>query len=351
MKRHFISVSILLTAAMLVAAAPASATPSAALAAVSSVEFVNWVTGPNSPNRTDENWDVHGTDLGVMFEYNDSVLVAFGDTFGCCGNGNGVFGENWRSNALAWSSDNDLSTGMRLDGMVTDASGDAVHILNREPGDYTIIPTAGIEVDGQIYLHYMAVRQWGQPGEWTLNRSGWAYADSPDGVWEQPASATWQGDSAFGQAALVKRDDFLYVFGIPGGRFGGVSLARVPEDQILDMSAYRYWDGAGWNPDMSRAAEVASSPVGELSVAWNDHLQSWIMTYLNEQMAAIVIRTAPDLVGPWSDPMPVVSGTDYPALYGAYLHPWASSGDTIYFTMSQWGQYNVELMRVRLLRP
>lgn len=57
------------------------------------------------------------------------------------------------------------------------------------------------------------------------------------------------------------------------------------------------------------------------------------MTYLDETRRAIVIRDAPELTGPWSDPLEVVSGSDYPALYGAYLHPWASDGEVIYFNM------------------
>ena len=31
-------------------------------------------------------------------------------------------------------------------------------------------------------------------------------------------------------------------------------------------------------------------------------------------------------------------------------HPWASDGEVIYFNMSQWGPYNVRLMRARLVK-
>ena len=101
---------------------------------------------------------------------------------------------------------------------------------------------------------------------------------------------------------------------------------------------------------LEQAAEVASAPVGELSVAWNDYLGRWIMTYLDEVRRAIVLREAPELTGPWSVPIEVVSANDYPSLYGAYLHPWGSDGEIIYFNMSQWGPYNVMLMRVRLVK-
>ena len=76
------------------------------------------------------------------------------------------------------------------------------------------------------------------------------------------------------------------------------------------------------------------------------------MTYLDESKAAIVIREAPALWGPWSAPQVLVSGSRFPGLYGAYLHPWCveQGGEIIYFTMSQWGPYSVFLMRARLAR-
>jgi hypothetical protein len=158
------------------------------------------------------------------------------------------------------------------------------------------------------------------------------------------------GDTQFGQAALVERDGYLYVFGIHGGRFGGVALARAPVNDVLTMAAYQYWAGKAWSADLSAAAEVASAPVGELSAAWNDYLGRWIMIYLDEPRRAIVIREAGELTGPWSEPVVVVSAAIYPSLYGSFLHPWASSGDVIYFNMSQWGPYNVRLMRARLVK-
>jgi hypothetical protein len=61
-----------------------------------------------------------------------------------------------------------------------------------------------------------------------------------------------------------------------------------------------------------------------------------------------VLRRAPHLTGPWSDPLPIVSDADYPGLYGGYLHPWAMDGPDVYFTMSQWVPYRVMLMRATL---
>ena len=328
-----------------------SAQDSTVLSGVGDVEFVAWVTGPDSSNQTDTHYDVDGTDLGSMFAQDDTLYIALGDTFGCCRPaGGGAGGENWRSNVLAYTTDRDLEDGITFDGMITAPNGDARQVLQKQPEDVTVIPTYGIAVGDRLYLHYMAVGHWGDPGEWTLNRSGWAYSDDKGQTWTQPEDAIWDGDTQFGQAALVEHEGYVYAFGIHGGRFGGVALARVPSDDVLDMSAYTYWDGSDWVSDLEAAAEIASAPVGELSVAWNSYLNRWIMTYLNEFRRAIVIREASELTGEWSEPLEVVSGDDYPSLYGAYLHPWASDGEVIYFNMSQWGPYNVRLMRARLIK-
>ncbi len=321
------------------------------LGAIDDVTFVGFVTGPESPNQTDVNYDVYGTDLGSMAVLGDTLYIAFGDTFGCCPPaGGGAGGDHWRNNVIAYTRDLDPSDSITFDGMLVDEDGNARQVVRKLRDDFTDIPTYAIAIGDRLYLHYMAVKEWGPPGQWTLNRSGWAYTDDSGATWEQPNDATWVGDTQFGQAALVLDGDWLYVYGIHGGRFGGAALARVPTGDVLDMDAYQYWDGSAWADTLADAAVIVPSPVGELSVAWNDYLGRWIMTYLDEYQRAIVIREAPELTGPWSESRVLVSGDDYPSLYGAYLHPLASSGDVIYFNMSQWGPYNVLLMRARLVR-
>jgi hypothetical protein len=74
------------------------------------------------------------------------------------------------------------------------------------------------------------------------------------------------------------------------------------------------------------------------------------MIHLSDRAGVILLRAAHRPEGPWSEGVPLVSGRDYPALYGGYLHPGALRGEHIYFTMSQWRPYNVFLMRARIDR-
>jgi hypothetical protein len=47
--------------------------------------------------------------------------------------------------------------------------------------------------------------------------------------------------------ALARSAGYVYMVGTPNGRFGNAYLARVPEQQVLDKKAWRYWDGRSWS--------------------------------------------------------------------------------------------------------
>ncbi len=87
--------------------------------------------------------------------------------------------------------------------------------------------------------------------------------------------------------------------------------------------------------------------MAELSVVSNPYLQRWLMMYLNENAACIEARLAEQPSEPWSQPTRLVCSNDYPALYGAFMHPryFEDDGQTVYFLMSQFGPYNVFLMK------
>jgi len=100
------------TAPAPVAAAPLPA-PTAAIPVQSNLppgtSVVGWVTGPDSPNKTIQNFAVTGTDLGIMWDNgdpaNNQVLMVFGDIKGFCR----IPGEQWRYNMLMRSSGRTLA--------------------------------------------------------------------------------------------------------------------------------------------------------------------------------------------------------------------------------------------------
>ncbi|GAB2758633.1 hypothetical protein GCM10027174_38740 [Salinifilum aidingensis] len=328
------------------------------------------VTGEESRNRTASRFGVTATDLGIPWRSADGgMLVAFGDTYGSGwgGYGAGPRTADWRCNVLARSGAADPGAGLRLDWMLPRGDGAAGQVLapDREVRAATIIPTSGISVDGREYLHYMSVRCWGVPGVWHTNYAGLAFSEDGGRTWTKSRTAVWpnrkqrtldrlrrrdQGGHPFqmvGFAGVV--DGWVYLLGTPSGRFGAAHLAAVPAEDLLQARAYRYWTGDGWGEDPYRAAALLPAPVGEVSVGFHDYLGVWLATHLDEHRAAIVLRSAPELTGPWSAGEVAVAGFDYPALYGGFQCPWPRDRPALYFTLTQWGPYNVDLFRADLV--
>lgn len=316
-----------------------------------SVKKISQLTGEKSINKTDE-VNIYGTDLGSMFLHSDGkIYFLFGDTFGSPGAP--AESGDWRSNTMAFTSDFDPTDGITFDGWILDDSENARalvegnHDANDGAGEVTKIPTAGWSIDARQYMWFMSINEWGTPGNWNVNYGEIAYSDDNGNSWIK-SGLKRSGSSNFIQVTLAEYQEYLFIWGIPAGRFGGVKLARVEPSMILDSNAYQYYSESGWKENEEDGDLIVDSPVGEHSVIWNPFLQRWIMMYLNENKSCIEIREAEEPQGPWSEPKLVACGNKYPALYGAYMHDKyiADNGKKVYFLMSQYGPYNVFLMEI-----
>ncbi|MGG6314480.1 DUF4185 domain-containing protein [Paenibacillus macerans] len=325
------------------------------LKSTANLQRIAQLTGKESLNQTDR-FAVYGTDLGSMFTVEDKTYFVFGDTFGERPEGmTGGGGSFWRSNVMAYSTDLDPSDGIAFDGMITDDTGLAKELIPSKKLDYdemTVIPTHGLSVDGAMYLYYMSVNHWGDPGEWDANYAGAAKSVDGGRTWTAVEGLTWPGDSGFIQVSPFKIGDGaeadIYFWTIPSGRFGGVKLMRVKEKNIENLGSYEYFAGrdeqgkARWSPDMDRAELVVDDRAGELSVIWNSGLERWLMTYLKEGQG-VVLREGLTPWGPWGDAMDLVPAAEYPGLYAPFMNEryLADDGRTIYFALSLWDPYNV----------
>jgi Domain of unknown function (DUF4185) len=351
----------ILSTATLAATVSAAAPGVAQTALVTHSTPVAVITGAESINTTQARFDVKGTDLGIMWtDERGRILAAFGDTFGSGWTGiSSGFARpaiiGWRSNTLARSMDRNPSNGMSFDDFVTDRPGHAKELLpslKRNGVEMTKIPTGGININGRNYLSYMSIRKFTTPGHWITNYNGVAYSDDGGQNWTEVPSThrpnTKALDDKFQMIAYTSDEGLVYAYGTPNGRFGNAYLARVPEQQILDNSAYEYWTGKGWERGSSAiATPIVTGPVGELSIRYDKTLGSWEMMYLDESAKAIVLRLAPNPHGPWSAPIQVANADEYPDLYGGFLHP-DSDGLNLYYTMTQYKKYNVMMMHTTL---
>lgn len=350
-----------LSAATVAVTVTAAAPGAAQTGPVSQASTVAVITGAKSINATEARYGIKGTDLGIMWtDERGRILAAFGDTFGpgWAGVSSGFAKPatiDWRSNTLGRSADRNPSDGMSFDNFVTDRPGHAKELLpslKKDGVEMTKIPTGGINIDGRNYLAYMSIRSFTEPGHWITNYNGVAYSDDGGQTWKDAPSARRENtaalDGKFQMIAYARDDGFVYAFGTPNGRFGAAHLARVPERELLDNSAYEYWTGKGWERGSSEiAAPIVAGPVGELSIRYDKELNSWEMMYLDESAKAIVLRLAPQPTGPWGAPIQVATSSEYPDLYGGFLNP-DSQGTDLYFTMTQYKSYNVMMMHTKL---
>ncbi len=320
-------------------------------------EHIGMLTGEDSPNKTLSRFGVWGTDLGSMAELDGKVYLFGGDTFESEGYA------NWRSNVLFVIEDEDPSDGLSITGAVTDRRGKAKELLRSLKTDYkemTVIPTNLFAANGRLYCIYMSVSHWGAAGRWDARHSGLAVSGDQGQTWQKLSDLQWPGDSGFIQTANAQVGDTMYIWGIPAGRFGGVSLMKVPVDQLEDFSAYSYFTGldeAGapmWRqgPEgIPAAATVIEAPAGEISVIYNEYLGNFIITYLNEKKAAIVMREGLTPWGPFGQEYVLARAAQYPALYGAYMLPKyvENKGQSFYFAMSRYFPvYNILWMKTTL---
>jgi hypothetical protein len=330
-----------------------------ALKDVTDITRVCQLTGPGAANDTSPQM-VAGTDLGHMFTMGDRTYFTFGDTFGERPEGmTGGGGSIWRSNVMAWTADTDPSDCIRFDGWITDDVGWAKELLpaKKSSGEITVIPTYGFAANQAMYLHYMSVRHWGDPGEWDTNLAGLARSSDGGSTWTKLEDVTWPGDGSFQEVSVATVDDELYFWGVPSGRLGGVQLMKVPSASVEDKEAYRYFtgaDGAGtpaWSKDPAAAKLILDRPTGELSVVWSGYLHRWLMTTMADNADAVMYEGI-NPWGPWGEPHYLYRQAELPGLYAPFMHPQyvADGGRTVYFALSLWGPYNVFWYRAQLVK-
>ena len=183
---------------------------------------------PN-PNQTAKNYDLGGTDLGIMWAMGHGKIgLFFGDSFGSDWTMDDN-GKDWRSNLLAFADKQDVSKGLKFSGMAMSSDGKKARQIIYSPhetsgkGDYTAIPTGAIRINGVDYVSYMDVESWGESGKWTTNYSG-LYKSVDNGKNWTKCEARFSGDSHFAQTAFAERDGYVYMLGIGSGRFGAAYL-------------------------------------------------------------------------------------------------------------------------------
>ena len=339
------------------------------------------VTGPTSPARTDSEFNIHGTDLGIMFEHGGETMVMFGDTFGDCTKAN----NDWRSNVMLTAQSGTPTDGLKINGARPSAPGTGyatalvpgAHDRNGE-GEVTVIPTAAISLGDTMYMRVMSVHDWNAPGGWTTNYSALVKSDDDGNTWTiltdsmrrvtdftgwnssaefdrepnadnlpEPNSDLWYGSQ---MSAFLEDDGYLYEYMTPSGRRGPATVARVPIAEVENPDSYEWFKGGTtWESTPTGAEEILTAPVEELSVAYNEYLNKYVaLTSMASGVVSMRVVDAPQ--GDWTEPQTLVNRRMFPNAYAPMIHPESitSNGEHLYYALSTWDAYNVFLLRTDL---
>lgn len=306
-------------------------------------------------NETFSSSRLRSGDLGCLTDAGDRVYLMHGDSFSGDGTGTG----DWRSNVLAIVEDDTPADGLDITKVFVDQNGLMKEMITARHMDYdevTCIPNYGIYIDDVLYYQYMSVFHWGIAAHWDCNYAGWAWSADGGETWERMENF-FDADSNFMICSLLRQDGYLYLYGIPSAKFGSVHLARVPEKDILNRSAYTFFaglDGEGnpvWSTEEKDAKPIVEDQASELSVVYNEALGCYMMAYMNEYSLNMVIRDAGEPWGQWSNPVILTDHMAQGFRYGPYMleRYIEEDGTRLYFMATNSARYFTTWNSVRLI--
>jgi hypothetical protein len=338
-------------------------------------------------NLTNTRYKLESTDLGVPFKHKDRIYILFGDTNGPKG-----------GDAIAYTTDKNPEDGLELTFL---HDKERIYAPINIPGisqkDFEV-PIEGVSVNGKMYIYHTT----DHTEKVSMGRSVVAVSNNDD----EP-NFTYLYDFSkkyFINVSIVKinlsvgnrhacsllyknKGGGLVIFGSGIYRQSDVYLAFQPVDKIESKESILYFAGVDtsgmpiWSKNEDDCKPLFHHPcVGELSVSYNKFIKKWIMLYNGDKPSGIILRTADNPWGKWSEPQ-VVFDPWKDKGYGHFMHInseskkadkvfdptreniWGSEygpyqfedfaignrkSTTIYFTMSTWNPYTVVLMKTTL---
>lgn len=340
-----------------------------AFSGVKNVRFIGLLTGDDSENKTKTRFMLDATDVGVPVEMGGKMYFLFGDSYYDKSDKT-----QWINNCLAYTTDLDYTDGIRIDGMTMETTCQGIERmavlfkgLRLDKIEYSKIPSGAIAINHVLYASFMSVKHWGGADEWECSYGGIAVSTDEGKNWTVLSDLQWPGDK-FGLMFPVVVGNYVYIWGTPGGRLGKASLMRVLVENYTEFDAYEYYTGMAEDGSpifekgedaLARCAVIINDNVGEVSAMYSPYLGEWIVTYGIGHDWNIVMRSAKNPWGPYSEPAVIASQDDfaipdsYMKLYCAYMNPTYTSenGKKVCFLMSHYFPiYQVMVMELELVK-
>jgi hypothetical protein len=237
--------------------------------------------------------------------------------------------------------DEDRST-LRLWPMHGQCVGDEVFVFYHR---IALLP--GVDVFENFRLDGMGIAR-AKLGEWRFKR-----LETVEGSRE-----FWTGDEPTFGVFTTAHDGYVHLW---GNLMTGMFLARTRAAQLTEPASYEYLVATPtlaapdvkprWAGSFEGTAPLFDSVPNEMSAAWNQHLGLFVAVHAYLREPQIVLRTAPALTGPWSEPeviaRPERIGKD-DLIYAAKEHPELArdGGRVIYVTYVNSAKYVPQLLEV-----
>lgn len=127
---------------------------------------------------------------------------------------------------------------------------------------------------------------------------------------------TKQGAICFGAATMIS-NKYVYIYGLDSmgndekRKPNGFIVARVPEDNFGNFSAWRFWTGSEWGANFEQCKRLFDNVATELSVSYVRGIGQYACVYMNYGISGqIVVRLSANPEGPWGEPITVYDCPD-----------------------------------------
>ncbi|MBI5621431.1 DUF4185 domain-containing protein [Candidatus Falkowbacteria bacterium] len=294
---------------------------------------------------------IAGTDLGIGFIRNNSLLLFFGDVNG------GPDNKNIAASAVAIAPKSD-----------TPACADFIwskfqplKSAKQIGTDISTVPSGVIQIGDAVYIFAMRMMNWDFLNKKGNHGYGMLFKSKGSDNF-QSTHTLWAKDSLHMNTApvlgtLPDGAPVVYLYLTGEYRKSSIYLAYVAPDQIENKEAYHYYPD--WTTTINRARPLINARAGELSAVYNPTLKQYLLMFSNYSLSngGLKLYTADQPQGPFTEYTldPCAKNADWlqagwGGCYGGYIIPetFGPDGRDIYFTLSLWRPYTVVLMKTRL---
>jgi hypothetical protein len=337
-------------------------------------------------NLTMKRFSLQGTDLGYPFEHDGKIIFLFGDSIGKNG-----------GDAIGYSTIKDPEQGLLIDMY----KGDDGSYLKVAPPGVSMkgfeVPVCGISVNSIPYVWVKTGRDSGSEHSiltrfdeskktFTVIRE---FSRRPIGKFIEMSAHNFK-ESIPG----IPGNSFVLIMGASEYRKSSAYLCVIPEKDFESGKGTRFFAGLDpsgnpkWSLEEKDSVPVIDHPtIGNLSLTWREEIKQWLCVYDSRDPKAILIRHATVPWGKWSQPETIFNPRRDKG-YGFFIHEVRISGSdglagpvigqnknniesvwggeyapfvierftkledktlTLYFLLSTWNPYTVELMRTKLV--